>query len=84
MFFHQVYFKHCAIQLKKSGTKIPRIELVEIGPSMDLVIRRHRLPNDDIRKEAMKSTSKSTKKKVNYDSCYRPNPLTGMRECLFY
>ena len=64
--FNQVYFKHCAIQLKKSGTKIPRIELIEIGPSMDLVIRRHRLANDDLRKEAMKSTLKGTKKKVKF------------------
>ncbi|CAA6673994.1 unnamed protein product [Spirodela intermedia] len=30
------------------------IELVEVGPSMDLVVRRHRLPNASLQKEAMK------------------------------
>ncbi|XP_020599936.1 ribosome production factor 2 homolog [Phalaenopsis equestris] len=50
-----VLFKHCAIRLKKSGTSIPRIELVEVGPSMDLVVRRHRLPLEGQMKQAMKA-----------------------------
>ena len=29
------------ILLKKSGVKTPRIELEEMGPSFDLVLRRH-------------------------------------------
>lgn len=61
---NKVYFKHCAIRLKKSGSKVPRMELIEAGPSMDLVVRRHRLPNDDLRKESMKMVFKSNKKKV--------------------
>ncbi|KAH9318913.1 hypothetical protein KI387_020682 [Taxus chinensis] len=61
---NKVHFMHCAIRLKKSGTIVPRIELVEIGPSMVLVHRRHRLPNDDLRKEAMKSSILKPKKKV--------------------
>lgn len=60
----KVYFKHCAICLKKSGTKVPKIELVEVGPSLDLVVRRNRLPNEELKKEATKMTLKSTKKKV--------------------
>ncbi|KAI5060114.1 hypothetical protein GOP47_0024534 [Adiantum capillus-veneris] len=60
----KVYFKHCAIRLKKSGTKVPRIELIEAGPSMDLIIRRNRLPNEELRKEAMKTAWKSSKHKV--------------------
>lgn len=60
----KVRFMHCGIRLKKSGTIVPRIELVEIGPSMDLVHRRHRLPNDDLRKEAMKSAILKPNKKV--------------------
>lgn len=40
--------------LKKSGLKTPRVELEEIGPSLDLVIRRTRLATDDLYKQALK------------------------------
>ncbi|XP_065857732.1 ribosome production factor 2 homolog [Euphorbia lathyris] len=60
----KVFLTHCAIRLKKSGTVVPRIELVEVGPSMDLVVRRHRLPNESLRKEAMKTSIDKPKKKV--------------------
>lgn len=60
----KVFLTHCALRLKKSGTVVPRIELVEVGPSMDLVVRRHRLPNDSVRKEAMKISREKPKKKV--------------------
>ncbi|CAL9207184.1 unnamed protein product [Musa hybrid cultivar] len=59
-----VFFTHCALRLKRSGTAIPRMELVEVGPSMDLVVRRHRLPNDSLKKEAMKTTNGQLKKKI--------------------
>lgn len=61
---NRVFFTHCALRLKKSGTTVPRMELVEVGPSMDLVIRRHRPPNESIRKEAMRITREKPKKKV--------------------
>ncbi|KAK5841558.1 hypothetical protein PVK06_003879 [Gossypium arboreum] len=61
---NKVYLTRCALQLKKSGTVIPRMELVEVGPSMDLVVRRHRLPNEGLRKEAMKTAKDQPKKKV--------------------
>lgn len=51
---NKVILTQCALRLKKSGTVVPRTELVEVGPSMDLVVRRHRLPNDNLRKEAMR------------------------------
>nr|XP_010919164.1 ribosome production factor 2 homolog [Elaeis guineensis]XP_010919165.1 ribosome production factor 2 homolog [Elaeis guineensis]XP_029119897.1 ribosome production factor 2 homolog [Elaeis guineensis] len=59
-----VFFAHCALRLKRSGTSIPRMELVEVGPSMDLVVRRHRLPNDSLKKEAMKTASDQPKKRI--------------------
>lgn len=37
---------------KKSGTKTPRVEIVEIGPSIDLIVRRISLASDDLYKEA--------------------------------
>lgn len=61
---NRVYFTHCALRLKKSGTIVPKMELVEVGPSMDLVIRRHRLPDDVSRKQAMKTALDKPKKKV--------------------
>lgn len=42
------------IQLKKSGQRTPRIELVEMGPSMDLTIRRTKIASDDLYKTAMR------------------------------
>jgi ribosome production factor 2 len=58
-----VYMMHCALRLKRSGTPISRMELVEVGPSMDLVVRRHRYPAQDLEKEAMKAPGHA--KKVN-------------------
>lgn len=61
---NRVFLTHCAMRLKKSGTIVPRIELVEIGPSMDFVVRRHRLPNESLKKEAMKSAKDKLHKKI--------------------
>ncbi|KAJ4848188.1 hypothetical protein Tsubulata_002989 [Turnera subulata] len=61
---NRVFLTHCAIRLKKSGIIVPRTELIEIGPSMDLVVRRYRLPNDSLRKEAMKTSKDKPKKKI--------------------
>ncbi|CAN1201020.1 Ribosome production factor 2 homolog [Linum perenne] len=60
----RVFLTHCAVRFKKSGSVVPRIELVEVGPSMDLVARRHRLPNEGLRKEAMKISKETIKKKI--------------------
>lgn len=40
--------------MKKSGHKIPRIELEEIGPSADLQVRRVKLASDDLFKKSCK------------------------------
>ncbi|XP_010488440.1 PREDICTED: ribosome production factor 2 homolog isoform X1 [Camelina sativa] len=59
----KVFLTHCALKLKRSGTIVPRMELVEVGPSMDLVIRRNRLPNESLMKEAMRTSKDKPKKK---------------------
>nr|AAM63614.1 unknown [Arabidopsis thaliana] len=59
----KVFLTHCALKLKKSGSIVPRMELVEVSPSMDLVIRRNRLPNDSLMKEAMRTSKDKPKKK---------------------
>ncbi|XP_078166390.1 ribosome production factor 2 homolog [Carex rostrata] len=63
-----VLLNHCALRLKKSGTAVPRMELVEVGPSMDLVVRRHRLPSEGLFKDAMKAPDQAKKiKNVSSD-----------------
>ncbi|XP_071738234.1 ribosome production factor 2 homolog [Rutidosis leptorrhynchoides] len=60
---NRVFFTQCALRLKKSGTVVPKMELIEVGPSMDLVFRRHRLPDEGLKKEAMKIAPELIKKK---------------------
>lgn len=54
------------ILLKKSGLKTPRIELEEIGPSMDFSIRRTKIASKDLYKLATKKPAElQVKKKKN-------------------
>ena len=52
------------IELKKSGHRVPRIELEEIGPRLDLVIRRTKLASDDFYKKTLKQPDAIKQKKV--------------------
>ncbi|KAI9173246.1 rRNA-binding ribosome biosynthesis protein rpf2 [Blastocladiella emersonii ATCC 22665] len=56
----RVYTTH----LKKSGQKLPRIELVEMGPRMDLVPRRVRDPVPELWKHALRVPKELKPKKV--------------------
>lgn len=51
--YTQLYFIF-RVLLKKSGTKTPRVELEEIGPSFDLVKGRSKLASVDLWKRAVK------------------------------
>ena len=42
------------VLLKKSGSRTPRVELEEMGPSLDFVMRRTHLASDDLMKAATK------------------------------
>lgn len=66
----KVYMRNYRIQLKKSGTRIPRVELEEIGPSADFVVRRTKLASDDLYKRATrvpKAAKVKTAKNISRD-----------------
>jgi len=44
------YFRHYGIKLKKSGSKVPNVELEEIGPSFEFKIRRSKFADNEARK----------------------------------
>ncbi|PIA17956.1 ribosome production factor 2 [Coemansia reversa NRRL 1564] len=49
-----VFLRTYTTSLKKSGVRQPRIELEEMGPALDLRIRRVRYPTDEMWKQATK------------------------------
>ncbi|KAF4615191.1 hypothetical protein D9613_003412 [Agrocybe pediades] len=52
--FPKVHIRTYTIKLLSSGTRIPRVELVPMGPSLDLTLRRHQAADPEILKLAMK------------------------------
>lgn len=66
----KILIRNFRVQMKKSGSKTPRVELHPMGPSLDLVMRRTRLASDDLFKRALKkpATAKPKKRKnVSHD-----------------
>lgn len=62
---NEILMRSYKILLRKSGLKTPRIELDEIGPSIDLAIRRTKIASDDLYKLSRKQPTqlRTTKKK---------------------
>ncbi|EEB90137.1 hypothetical protein MPER_11697 [Moniliophthora perniciosa FA553] len=50
----KVHIRTYTLKLLSSGTRIPRVELNNMGPSIDLVLRRHTDPDPELLKQAMK------------------------------
>ncbi|KAK7678995.1 hypothetical protein QCA50_017938 [Cerrena zonata] len=50
----KVHIRAYTIKLRASGTRIPRVELVPMGPSLDLVLRRYQEADSEVMKQAMK------------------------------
>jgi len=60
----KVFFRSYKIVTQKSGTKTPRVELLEIGPSADLVLRRTKLASADLFKTACRVPVQAKPKKT--------------------
>ncbi|KAI9595463.1 Brix domain-containing protein [Syncephalis fuscata] len=50
----RIFLRVYTVQLRKSGTKLPRVELEEMGPSMDFTIRRTQFAPDELMKQALR------------------------------
>ncbi|XP_043918667.1 ribosome production factor 2 homolog [Protopterus annectens] len=62
----KIFMRSYKVLLKKSGCRTPRIELEEMGPSLDFVLRRTHLASDDLYKRALKQPKAlKPKKKKN-------------------
>lgn len=63
---NKILLRSYRVLLKKSGCRIPRIELEEIGPRADLICRRTKLASEDLFKQACKKPKElKVKKKKN-------------------
>lgn len=66
----KIHLRVFLIKTKKSGCKLPRVELEEIGPRMDFRVGRMREPDESMMKEALKKAKGSAerpKKNVTTD-----------------
>lgn len=60
-----ILFRQYAPRYKKSGTKIPRVEMEEMGPRLDFELRRTKTPAVDLEKEACTQPQVAPKKQKN-------------------
>ncbi|KAI5304845.1 rRNA-binding ribosome biosynthesis protein rpf2 [Ascosphaera pollenicola] len=68
-----IHLRWYKIRTKKSGQKLPRVELDEVGPKLDFRIGRTKLAEEAVMKEAMKqgrrpNENAKTKKNITTDS----------------
>mmetsp|Transcript_12177 Transcript_12177/g.15960 ORF Transcript_12177/g.15960 Transcript_12177/m.15960 type:complete len:304 (+) Transcript_12177:55-966(+) len=59
----KIFIRHYAILLKRSGTKVPNINLEPMGPSWDFILRRHKVPSSDLWKLACRKPKQLKEKK---------------------
>ncbi len=50
----EILIRHYKVGLKKSGSRLPLVDLVEIGPAIDLKLRRTQWASEDLMKTATK------------------------------
>jgi ribosome production factor 2 len=49
-----IHLRHFATLLKKSGSRVPKVELEEIGPFVEFQVRRNRFGDAELRKNSLK------------------------------
>ncbi|KAJ3129311.1 rRNA-binding ribosome biosynthesis protein rpf2 [Nowakowskiella sp. JEL0407] len=59
-----VHFRVYVIQLKKSDSKLPRVEMEEMGPRLDFVMRRYQFAPNDVMKEALRVVKEKKVKNI--------------------
>ncbi|KAK2883410.1 hypothetical protein QQF64_016990 [Cirrhinus molitorella] len=67
----KIYMRSYKVLLKKSGCRTPRIELENMGPSFDFVMRRSHMASDDLYKTAHrqpKGVKPKKKKNISHDT----------------
>ncbi|KAI9293966.1 Brix-domain-containing protein [Neoconidiobolus thromboides FSU 785] len=63
-----IHFRVYTIKTKKSGTKLPYIELNEMGPSLDFSIRRAKFADEEMVKQALRVPKElKPKKQKNHE-----------------
>ena len=66
-----IHMRTYLIRTKRSGQRLPRVEVEEMGPRMDFRVGRTKEPDEATRKEAMKKprgTEEKTKKNISVSS----------------
>jgi ribosome production factor 2 len=66
----EVKLRFYLLKTKRSGQKLPRVEVEEMGPRMDFALGREQFPDADMLKEALKKPKGSeprTKKNIDTD-----------------
>merc|ERR1711974_290851 len=58
-----ILFRQYMVKLLKSGTKIPRVELIEVGPSFDCTLRRSKFASSDLLKKSLRVPPQLMRKK---------------------
>ncbi|XP_076026662.1 ribosome production factor 2 homolog [Genypterus blacodes] len=67
----KIYMRSYRCLLKKSGCRTPRMELEEMGPALDLVLRRTHMASDDLYKTAHRqprALKPKKKKNISHDA----------------
>lgn len=59
----EIAMRHYRILLKKSGGRVPLVDLAEMGPRVDFELRRSRQPTSDLKKDSERQPVKGTKRK---------------------
>jgi len=59
----EIAMRHYRILLKKSGGRVPLVDLAEMGPRVDFELRRSQQPTSDLKKDAERQPVKGTVRK---------------------